>query len=358
MAMPWMRGVMFRPDLVPVTGDVASALVLSVALFEQERAGAGNPWPMSMSAWSERTGIKRNALMRARQSLSDAGLIVESHAGKVGRQVVEFCVDLDALTAHVEFAPVLSRDAARNGTRSDSARVPNQDGSRIGTGAETGPVPNQQGDGSRIGTGGGPESGPPYMEVRDHEERRESTPGARPRVAQAVPESGGPDPLPEHAEALVGQLVETLAARRQEYGKSSVKADTMAAAVAVTAKVFGPSLRSLAREHAEAWPHVAPLFVAGGPKAPTLHKGHSPTDLRMLQTLLDGWTPDQVQAAQGGRGNGKNRERVPDAPIEYAKPADFPYWRKDFKPTREQIAAGMGMTLAEFEAAEAAGAAS
>lgn len=344
--LPYMRAIVLRPEFIPITGDLASATVLSIALFRQQKVGEGVRWGMTRTEWRDAVYIQRKALERARKVLRDLGLLVESVKPGPGLGEVEYLVDLPALARALRGSGLGSVDT--------QVQLEPRDGSALGTDDTQGRTEPSTRDGSALALG--TDRPYPYKEVENRE--RESTPGARPRVAQAVPESGGPDPLPEHAEALVGQLVETLAARRQEYGKSSVKADTMAAAVAVTAKVFGPSLRSLAREHAEAWPHVAPLFVAGGPKAPTLHKGHSPTDLRMLQTLLDGWTPDQVQAAQGGRGNGKNRERVPDAPIEYAKPADFPYWRKDFKPTREQIAAGMGMTLAEFEAAEAAGAAS
>lgn len=288
--LPYMRAIVLRPEFVPITGDITTAVVLSVALFRQQKAGEGVAWGMTRTEWRDAVHIQRKALERSRKVLRDLGLLVETVKPGSGLGEVEYLVDLPALARALRGSSL--------GPDDTQGRIEPRDGSALGTDGAQGRTEPKTRDGSALALG--TDRPYPYKEVENRE--RESTQRARPRVAQTVPTPDASEPLPEHAEALVGQLVETLAARRQAYAPISVQARTIEAAVAVTAKAFGASLRSLARQWPDAWPHVAPQFVTGGPKEPSLHKGYKPADLALLTNLLTNWTPDQTaQRAVNGR---------------------------------------------------------
>lgn len=280
--LPYMRAIVLRPEFIPITGDLASATVLSIALFRQQKVGEGVRWGMTRTEWRDAVYIQRKALERARKVLRDLGLLVESVKPGPGLGEVEYLVDIPALARALRGSGLGSVDT--------QVQLEPRDGSALGTDDTQGRTEPSTRDGSALALG--TDRPYPYKEVENRE--RESTPGARPRVAQAVPESGGPDPLPEHAEALVGQLVGALAARAMKYGATTPRARTVEGAEAFARKTFAAPLRDLARKHTEAWPHVAPLFLADGPKFVELKTGDKLRSISLLRTLLEDWTPDRL----------------------------------------------------------------
>ena len=303
--LPFMRSVVLRPEFVPITGDIATATVMSVALFRQQKAGEGVPWSMTRTEWRDTIGIQRKQLERSRKILRDLGLITESQMPGSARGEVAYLVDFRAVASAL--GRTGPRDESDLGANRTQGRTEPRDESALGTNG-----PYNQG---RIVPSTRDESALPNKEVESRE--RESTARPPARVATAVPTSDASDPLPEHAEALVGQLVETLATRRQAYAPDSVRARDLDGARKVTEQAFGPSLRSLARQWPDAWLSVAPLFVTGGPKEPSLHKGHRPQDIALLRTMVSQWTPDQDAPPAGRNGRGQRDPPVPQSRMVY-----------------------------------------
>ncbi len=91
--------VSFHRCLVPISGGVTSALMLSQAIWTtQEIEGAGEGWfCKSQEAWMEETGLSRWELESARRSLRRAGLLEERRAGLPAKLWYRVCQDRVAL---------------------------------------------------------------------------------------------------------------------------------------------------------------------------------------------------------------------------------------------------------------------
>jgi len=61
------RVIAFRPVFVEITGSIKAALLLSQALYHQEKAGVGNKWHKTYESWQIETGLTRHELDMARE---------------------------------------------------------------------------------------------------------------------------------------------------------------------------------------------------------------------------------------------------------------------------------------------------
>ena len=89
------RPIVFRPELRPVCGSVNATIMLSVALYQQVKAGEGKPWCFGAGRWQALTTFTRNEQKTARAKLRKAGFLVE-HRVSNGK-VTWYQVDMEAL---------------------------------------------------------------------------------------------------------------------------------------------------------------------------------------------------------------------------------------------------------------------
>ena len=105
--------VSFHRCLVPITGGVTAALMLSQAIWiTHELDPASGGWfCMSQEEWTEETGLSRWEQQTARRSLRDSGFLDERRAGMPAR--LWFRVRADRLWRALK----AQADAARSGAR-------------------------------------------------------------------------------------------------------------------------------------------------------------------------------------------------------------------------------------------------
>ena len=87
--------VSFHRCLVPISGGVTAALMLSQAIWTTQAIDpAGEGWfAKSQEAWMEETGLSRWELESARRSLRRAGLLEERRAGLPAKLWYRVCQD-------------------------------------------------------------------------------------------------------------------------------------------------------------------------------------------------------------------------------------------------------------------------
>lgn len=118
--------VSFHRSLIPITGSVTAALLLSHAIWNTQEAEAGSfgapetdiidGWfAMSQDQWSRETGLSRWEQETARRSLRQAGLLLERREGVPSR--LFFKVD------KVAVSQALHRQARTNAARAVDARI-------------------------------------------------------------------------------------------------------------------------------------------------------------------------------------------------------------------------------------------
>ena len=118
--------VSFHRSLIPITGSVTAALLLSHAIWNTQEAEAGSfgapetdiidGWfAMSQDQWSRETGLSRWEQETARRSLRQAGLLLERREGVPSR--LFFKVD------KVAVSQALHRQARANAARAVDARI-------------------------------------------------------------------------------------------------------------------------------------------------------------------------------------------------------------------------------------------
>lgn len=75
--------VSFHRCLVPITGGVSAALMLSQAIWTTQSLdrAAGGWFARSQDQWSEETGLSRWEQQTARRALRDAGFVQERRVG-------------------------------------------------------------------------------------------------------------------------------------------------------------------------------------------------------------------------------------------------------------------------------------
>ena len=97
---------MFHRCLVPVTGSVTAALMLSQAIRDTEDLDplAGGWFSKSQEQWAEATGLSRWEQETARRALRQAGLIEERRIGMPARLWYRVCEGpvFDALQRQAE----------------------------------------------------------------------------------------------------------------------------------------------------------------------------------------------------------------------------------------------------------------
>ena len=96
--------VSFHRCLVPITGGVTAALMLSQAIWTTQAIdGAANGWfSKSQSEWSDETGLSRWEQETARRALRSAGFVEERRVGMPAKLWFRVRPDavLRALQAH------------------------------------------------------------------------------------------------------------------------------------------------------------------------------------------------------------------------------------------------------------------
>lgn len=101
--------VSFHRCLVPITGGVTSALMLSQAIWTSQAIdGAANGWfSKSQSEWSDETGLSRWEQETARRALRSAGFVEERRVGMPAKLWFRVRPDavLRALQAHAAAVP-------------------------------------------------------------------------------------------------------------------------------------------------------------------------------------------------------------------------------------------------------------
>lgn len=168
---------------------------------------------------------------------------------------------------------------------------------------------------------------------------------------QATAPATSPD-LPEADEALVADVLAAVCTRMAEHARGTLAGLAPDACWAWASANVGPSLRGMARSSPAAFRAQVPKFLAG--HSEKLGKADTANCVAYLRQMVDQWTPDQDVSAKAGHGRDPRHDEVPASEFVYAKPSEMPYWEPGWKPTKEQIAKGMGMTVAELEAADEA----
>jgi len=111
--------VSFHRCLIPITGGVTAALLLSQALWvTQELDPAAQGWiEKSRDQWTEETGLSRWEQQTARRALRDAGFLEERRLGMPARLYYRVRADhvWRALHDEARRAAELMRGVARDG---------------------------------------------------------------------------------------------------------------------------------------------------------------------------------------------------------------------------------------------------
>lgn len=284
-----MRGVMLRPAFVELTGDITSGAVLSVAVYRQERVGEGVSWEFTRAEWREAIGIKRAALERARATLRKLGVLKEERAGGDLNDRVLYLVDLPLLLGMVGIQPRPESSLGANPATTNDSEARHD--------SSLGVNPAYVGSQPRLEPSRPLGLDPAYPRLGSslckEERTREQERATCTHTREASPSEPDGD-----AERLVGELLVTLATRRQAYAPLTVQERDHAKALVKTESTFGASLRSLAAMHPDAWPEVVPRFLQGGDLEDKLSQGYRPRDLAYLRSVLSGWTPDQRPRGQ------------------------------------------------------------
>ncbi len=101
--------VSFHRCLVPITGGVTAALMLSQAIWTSQAIdGAANGWfSKSQGEWSDETGLSRWEQETARRALRSAGFVEERRVGMPAKLWFRVRPDavLRALQAHAAAVP-------------------------------------------------------------------------------------------------------------------------------------------------------------------------------------------------------------------------------------------------------------